>query len=759
VAWPTLQDYNEAIQSPQLNFGDPELRAGVVETTALGLPRPITGAFATVYHLRCKNRDWAVRCFQRDFTDHQVRYEAISKHLSASKLPYMVGFDFLPQGIKVAGKWYPILKMEWIKGELLHKYIKRNLNDVRALLSLAEQWVAMIKALQASNIAHGDLQHGNVLIANNELRLIDYDGMFVPALAGHFSHEAGHRNYQHPRRTEFDFGPTVDNFSAWVIYVSLLALSIDPGLWNRADAGDERLLFRREDFEEPYTSKILTELSNHSDERLYTLANLFQSFLYDSPAQIPTLERQPTSRRLSISQQVTRLPTNALPLWLQDHVPSSQSVLAQADRPQEEDSTWVLDFIRPAATVDQKLLEPDVLKPRILILVSALTCGLLFVLYFVTVVSRGPTFSFIFVTVVTLAGLLRSLYRTDPVVLEMSNVKLREVVEQQDLETSHESIGLMEARKGEARKTEAAKSKTIESQLAALQAKERIERGHMQAQLNSAINTFNLRRQAINKKEAEALRKIHERVGAVVARLNNQIAALIAGERDELANTLQTLQEQAVRAYLINRPIEDGTIYGVGDRLKARLRYAGIRTAADVEYWRVSQVDGIGISKASALIAWRNHLASFAKVPVALSISQAAVIQAKYTLQKQQLQAQRDFNQQQMDLEVKNVRTQAESEMRAVRDEQFSTQTRADQQLQTISTEYGVQNRSLTQKRSSASAEAKKQCDAVDEEIRQVRKRMGEQHWRLATTHRELISYKNVSFKSYLRSVLRFSKS
>src|SRR5579871_2880557 len=110
MPWPTLTDYNEAIQNPQANFQDPELRAGEVETNALGLPRPISGGFATVYRLKQGHREWAVRCFQREFADQQRRYDAISRHLGAARLRYTVGFEFLTQGIRVAGAWFPILK-------------------------------------------------------------------------------------------------------------------------------------------------------------------------------------------------------------------------------------------------------------------------------------------------------------------------------------------------------------------------------------------------------------------------------------------------------------------------------------------------------------------------------------------------------------------------------------------------------------------------------------------------------------------------
>ena len=137
--------------------------------------------------------------------------------------------------------------MEWLEGDALQVYIERNLDDPLALLNLAEQWVMMTKQLRAAEIGHGDLQHGNVIVSGGQLRLIDYDGMYVPALAGRQSHEIGHRNYQHPLRSEREFGPQVDHFSTWVVYTSLAALTVQPELWRAHGGGDECLLFRRED--------------------------------------------------------------------------------------------------------------------------------------------------------------------------------------------------------------------------------------------------------------------------------------------------------------------------------------------------------------------------------------------------------------------------------------------------------------------------------------------------------------------------------
>ena len=234
MGWPTPQEYNEAIQNPRTAFADGELRAGQPVLTALGLPRPITGAFASVYQLVCPQRTWAVRCFLREYGDHQERYAAISEHLARVKLPYMVPFTFLTEGIRVNGRWYPILKMEWVEGESLHTYVEHHLDNPPALLGLAEQWVQMARTLRQASIGHGDLQHGNVLVVDHQLRLIDYDGMYVPPLAGRSSHEIGHRNYQHPQRTEADFGPQIDHFSTWVVYTALVALSVEPKTVERA---------------------------------------------------------------------------------------------------------------------------------------------------------------------------------------------------------------------------------------------------------------------------------------------------------------------------------------------------------------------------------------------------------------------------------------------------------------------------------------------------------------------------------------------
>lgn len=279
MSWPTPQEYNEALQHPQTSFQDPELRGGIVELTSLGLPRPTSGAFASVYKVQCGKRDYAVRCFLHDIPNHHERYLEISEFIIKDDLIYTVDFEFIPQGILIRGLWYPILKMEWVDGSPLINYIERHLKNSKRIADLTAKFEWMVMEIKRNGIAHGDLQHGNLLIVNDDFCLVDYDGMYVPKLSGWLSNELGHRNYQHPYRRREDFGPYLDNFSIWVIHSSLRFLNIDPDLWWRTKAGDECLLFRRDDFIDPERSPVFKLLEKHPLEEIRATTLAFHKML------------------------------------------------------------------------------------------------------------------------------------------------------------------------------------------------------------------------------------------------------------------------------------------------------------------------------------------------------------------------------------------------------------------------------------------------------------------------------------------------
>ncbi len=211
MTWPQLDEYCAAIQNPYICFNEPYLKNLVTSKNKLGLPKVSSGNFACVYEVMNSNQHLAVRVFSREVTDQQYRYSQISGHLSAVLPPYMVSFQYITQGVMVAGKWYPIIVMDWIEGITITRWIWQNQYNQQELLRMAARWRAMIGALSGLDVAHSDLQHGNVLVApSSDLKLVDYDCMFVPNMRGQQSPEVGHPNWNHPKRRADNFDSYLD---------------------------------------------------------------------------------------------------------------------------------------------------------------------------------------------------------------------------------------------------------------------------------------------------------------------------------------------------------------------------------------------------------------------------------------------------------------------------------------------------------------------------------------------------------------------
>jgi hypothetical protein len=299
MAWPLSQDYNEAIQSPRACFADPELKAGEPITNALGLPRPRSGNFADVYEVDCPQTQsrWAVKCFTREVRGLRDRYAEISRHLQQAKLPFAVDFQYLEEGIRVHSAWYPVVKMRWVEGLLLNEFVRDSLDKPARLTALAQIWTRLAKRLREASLAHADLQHGNVILVPGStagslaIKLIDYDGIWVPALASKPSGELGHPNYQHPQRSrERIYGPEVDRFSLLVVAVALRALIAGgQALWDRYDNGDN-LLFKEADLRAPAESALFRELSQSPDPETRVLAGRLLQALTLPLDECPLLE-------------------------------------------------------------------------------------------------------------------------------------------------------------------------------------------------------------------------------------------------------------------------------------------------------------------------------------------------------------------------------------------------------------------------------------------------------------------------------------
>ena len=152
--------------------------------------------------------------------------------------------------------------MQWVEGLPLNTFVRGNLENPAILQSVCQIWLKLAARLREANLAHGDLQHGNILLVQGAkagtagIKLVDYDGICVPSLELLKATEVGHPAYQHPQRLrESTYGLHIDNFSHLVIYTALWALTVGGRKpWDRYDNGDN-LLFVQEDFETPARSR------------------------------------------------------------------------------------------------------------------------------------------------------------------------------------------------------------------------------------------------------------------------------------------------------------------------------------------------------------------------------------------------------------------------------------------------------------------------------------------------------------------------
>ncbi|MDX3092909.1 MULTISPECIES: hypothetical protein [Streptomyces] len=253
-------------------------------------------------------------------------------------------FEFLEQGVLALGDWFPVVRMAWVQGTDLMSWIDRHRHDSAAVHSLADRFLAMVGDLEDHGIAHGDLQHGNILVADDStLRLVDYDGMYVPALKGEAATENGHRNYQSPQRGAADFGPAMDRFSAWLIHLSLLAVATDSSLWTQLhDSQGEYLILSEPDFKDPATSLAWPLLLGHSDQRLRAEADRVRGFLGRPCSALPRLTADaltlPAPRRKGNGGAAAPTTTGG-----------TTSVAAPATAPSGAIPAWLVDRVAPAA--------------------------------------------------------------------------------------------------------------------------------------------------------------------------------------------------------------------------------------------------------------------------------------------------------------------------------------------------------------------------------------------------------------------------
>ncbi|MBR5698014.1 MAG: protein kinase family protein [Prevotella sp.] len=306
MALPTKDQISNALENGG-NILDPELSGYDTIDGVIG-PECYSGGFCLVYPVTNGTNKYAFRVWHTEIDGIKERMKKISAYLASHPLPYFVEFDYVDNALRVIDEdgneqRIDAVRMEWVNGKNLVSYIdsvvlglgKTDSEKKQCLLHLASQFKEMVSHLHSVNIAHGDLQHGNIIITpENEIRLVDYDSLYVPTFTDEEQVTYGMAAYQHPSRKNntFKASHSDDYFSEQIIYLSLLCFAEDLSLWEPLEERDEySLLFTEADLNSITSSQLYKRVSQFKNSEIrQLLTELKQNLSYSDTSNIKPLE-------------------------------------------------------------------------------------------------------------------------------------------------------------------------------------------------------------------------------------------------------------------------------------------------------------------------------------------------------------------------------------------------------------------------------------------------------------------------------------
>lgn len=280
MQYPLISEYLAAIQDAHDNLD--KLNHLVPVLDKHGEPYRSSGAFAVVFKMKDEQtgKYYALKCFTEDQEGRAEAYRQIAEELEFVDSPYITSVKYLEKELFVDSNCeddeFPVLLMDWIEGETMETYIAENYTDSYEMSMLCYRFCKMAAWLRSQSFAHGDIKPDNIIVRpDGTLTLVDYDGMFVPAMKGQKSPTIGTKDFSHPLRTIDDFDETIDDFSLASIALSLKAISLDSSLLQSYGASD-RLLFSATDYLDLSKSKIFAALQRLlADVEARTLLSMF----------------------------------------------------------------------------------------------------------------------------------------------------------------------------------------------------------------------------------------------------------------------------------------------------------------------------------------------------------------------------------------------------------------------------------------------------------------------------------------------------
>ena len=280
MQYPLISEYVRAIQDASNNLD--ELAHLVPVLDDLSEPYRSSGAFAVVFKMKDEQtgKCYALKCFTEEQEGRAEAYRQIADELEFVDSSYITSVKYLDKEIFVDSSCeedeFPVLLMDWIDGETMENYIAENYQDNYTMAMLCYRFCKMAAWLRSQPFAHGDIKPDNIMVRpDGNLTLVDYDGMFVPAMKGQKSPTIGTKDFSHPLRTVDDFNETIDDFALASIALSLKVISMNSTLLDTYGASD-RLLFLENDYHNPSNSKAISALQELMyDKNFCTLYSLF----------------------------------------------------------------------------------------------------------------------------------------------------------------------------------------------------------------------------------------------------------------------------------------------------------------------------------------------------------------------------------------------------------------------------------------------------------------------------------------------------
>ena len=280
MQYPLISEYVRAIQDASSNLDKLAHLVPVLDDH--GEPYRSSGAFAIVFKMKDEQtgKCYALKCFTEEQEGRAEAYRQIADELEFVDSSYITSVKYLDKEIFVDSSCeedeFPVLLMDWIDGETMETYIAENYQDNYTMAMLCYRFCKMAAWLRSQPFAHGDIKPDNIMVRpDGNLTLVDYDGMFVPAMKGQKSPTIGTKDFSHPLRTVDDFNETIDDFALASIALSLKAISMNSTLLDTYGASD-RLLFSESDYRTPSSSKAISALQDlMCDKDFCTLYSLF----------------------------------------------------------------------------------------------------------------------------------------------------------------------------------------------------------------------------------------------------------------------------------------------------------------------------------------------------------------------------------------------------------------------------------------------------------------------------------------------------